>query len=272
MLRKNQNGFRRNRSTTSQILTIRRILEGVRAKNLQATLLFVDFTKAFDSIHRGKMEQILLAYGLPKETVAAIMILFRNTKVKVRSPDGDTEYFDIVARVLQGDTLAPYLFIICLDYVLRISIDKIRENGFELTKKRSRRYPAKTITDADLALLANTPNQAETLLHSLERAAADIGLHVNAHKTEYMCYNQTGNITTLDGASLKLVDKFTYLGSSVSSTEKDIDTRLTKAWTAIDRHSIIWKSDLTDKMKRSFFRQRLYRLYRYCSMDALHGR
>ena len=102
----------------------------------------------------------------------------------------------------------------------------------------------------DLALLAKTPNQAETLLHSLERAAAGIGLHVNAHKTEYMCYNQTSNIATLDGASLKLVDKFTYLGSSVSSTEKDINTRLTKAWTAI---SIIRKSDLTGKMKRSFF-------------------
>ena len=85
--------------------------------------------------------------------------------------------------------------------------------GFELTNKRSRKYPAKTITDADYAddivLLANTPNQAETLLHSLGRAAAGIGLHVNAHKTEYMCYNQTGDISTLDGASLKLVDKFT---------------------------------------------------------------
>ena len=63
----------------------------------------------------------------------------RNIKVKVRSPDGDTEYFDIVAGVLQEDTLAPYLFIICLDYMLRTSIDKIRENGFELTKKRSRK-------------------------------------------------------------------------------------------------------------------------------------
>ena len=184
-------------------------------------------------------------------------ILYRNTKVKVRSPAGDTEYFDIVAGVLQGDTLAPYLFIICLLNVLKTSIDKIRENGFELTKKRSKRYPAKTITDADyaddLALLANTPNQAETQMHSLERAAAGIGLHANAHKTEYMCYNQTSNITTLDGASLKLVDKFTYLGSSVSSTEKEIDTRLTKAWTAIDRLLIIWKSNMTDKMKRSFF-------------------
>ena len=228
ILRKNQNGFRRNRSTTSQILTIRRILEGVRAKNLQATLLFVDFTKAFDSIHRGKMEQILLAYSIPKETVTAIMILYRNTKVKVRSPDGDTDYFDIVSGVLQGDTLVPYLFIICLDYVFRTSIDKIKENGFELTKKRSRRYPAKIIIDADyaddIAILANAPAHAETLLHSLERAAGGISLHVNAYKTEYMCLNQTGNISTLGGSSLKLVDKFTYLGSSVSSTEKDIDT------------------------------------------------
>ena len=89
-------------------------------------------------------------------------------------------------------------------------------------------------------------------MYRLERAAAGIGLHVNALKTEYMCYNQTGDISTLDGTSLKLVDKFTYLGSSGPSTEKDIDTRLTKTWTAIDKLSIIWKSDLTDKMKRSF--------------------
>ena len=57
------------------------------------------------------------------------MILYRNTKVKVRSPDRDTDYFDIEAGVQQGDTFAPYLFIICQDY--------------SLTKKRSRRYPEK---------------------------------------------------------------------------------------------------------------------------------
>ena len=81
--------------------------------------------------------------------------------------------------------------------------------------------------------------------------------------TEYMCYNQTGDISTLDGISLRLVDKFTYIGSSVSSTEKDIDTRLTKAWTAIDRLSIIWKSDLTDKMKRSFFQAAIVSILLY---------
>ena len=148
------------------------------------------------------------------------------------------------------------------------------KNGFELTKNR---YPAKTITDADYAddtaILANTPNQAETLLHSLERAAAGIGVHVNAHKTEYMCYNQTGDISTLEGTSLKLVDKFTYLGSSVSSTEKDIDTGLTKAWTAIDRLSIIWKSDLTDKMKRTFFHAAVVSILLYgCTTGTLTKR
>ena len=249
--------FRRNRSTTSQILTIRCILEGVRAKNLEATILFVDFSEAFDSIHGGKMEQILLTYGLPKETATAIMMLYKNTKAKARSPDGDTDYFDVVAGVQQEDTLAPYIFIICLDYVLRTSIDKTKDNGFKLTKERSRRYPSQTITDAnyadDIALRANTPAQAETLQQSLKRAAAGIDLYVNANKTEYMCFIQRSDISTLNGSSLKLVDKFAYLENSVSSTETDINTRLAKAWTAIDRLSVIWKSDLTDKIKRSFF-------------------
>ena len=73
------------------------------------------------------------------------------------------------------------------------------------------------------------PAQAESLLHSLEWAADDIGLHVNTDKTEYMCSNQRGNISTLNSSSLKLVDKFTYLGSSVSSTENDINMWLAKA-------------------------------------------
>ena len=110
------------------------------------------------------------------------------------------------------------------------------------------KVPSKTITDVeyadDIAFLANTPDKTETLLCSLERAAAAIGLPVNAHKTEYMYFDQTVGIPTLNGSSLKLVDKFTYLGSSVSSTETDINTRLAKTRTTIDSLSVIWKSDL----------------------------
>ena len=81
----------------------------------------------------------------------------------------------------------------------------------------------------DLALLANAPAQAETLLPSLEQSAVGIGLHVNANKTEYMCFIQTGYISTQNGSSLKLVHQFTFLGSSVSSTDSDINTCLAKA-------------------------------------------
>ena len=102
--------FKEIRSTTSKILTIGRILEGMHAKYLKDTILFFDFCETFDSIHRGKIEQILLAYVLTKETIAAIMMQYKNTKVKLRSSDEDTEYFDIVSGMLQGDTLAPYLF------------------------------------------------------------------------------------------------------------------------------------------------------------------
>ena len=100
--------------------------------------------------------------------------------------------------------------------------------SYQLVYLEARRYSVHTTTDADYAdnipLLANTPAQAETLLHSLEQAAAGTGLHVNANKTEYMCFNQTGDISALNGGSLKLVDKFTYLGSNVPSTETDINT------------------------------------------------
>ena len=113
----------------------------------------------------------------------------------------------------------------------------MKDNGFKLAKEKSRKYTAPTISDAA---------QVENLLQSVERAAAGLGLNVNADKMEYMCFYQRGDISTLKGGPLKLVDKFTFLGSCVSSTEKDINTRQAKALTAIDKLSVIGKSDLTD--------------------------
>ena len=84
------------------------------------------------------MEQILETYGIPNEIIKAIMTMYKNIQVFVRSPDGDAEFFDIIAGVLQGDTLAPYLFIIVLDYVLR-NLDQNKNLGFTLRKQLSRR-------------------------------------------------------------------------------------------------------------------------------------
>ena len=70
---------------------------------------------------------------------------------------------------------------------------------------------------------------------------------------EYIYFNQSGDISTLNGGSLKLVDKFTNLRSSISSTENNINMQLAMAWTTINRLLGIWKSDLSDKIKHNFF-------------------
>ena len=114
-----------------------------------------------------------------------------------------------------------------------MSIDLMKENGFKLKKARSRRYLAETFTDTDytndITLLANTPTQAKSLLHSLEQATGGIVLHETTKRTEYICFNQKGDISSLNGGSLKLEDKFIYLRSSISSTENNIRMRLAKA-------------------------------------------
>ena len=115
----------------------------------------------------------------------------------------------------------------------------MKENDFKLAKERTKRQPAHIIKDMDyaddIALLANTPTQVEVQLHSLERAGGGIGLHIHADKIEYTCFNQKHNISTLNGSPLKLVDKFT---SNSLSTDIDMNTRLAKAWTAIDHMEV----------------------------------
>ena len=100
-----------------------------------------------------------------------------------------------------------------------------------------------------MALLTNTPTEAESLLHSLEQAAGGIGLQVNTDKTESMCVNQKGSISSLNGGSLKLADKLTYLKSSVSFIKM---TSICNVWTSIVRLSIKGKPNLSIKIKRIF--------------------
>ena len=96
----------------------------------------------------------------------------------------------------------------------------------------------------DLALLANIPDQTESLLHYLEQVTVGIGLYLNTNKTEFMCFKQANY--ALHCKPLKSVDQFTHLGSNISSTKSDVNTLQVKAWAAIDRLSIMWKSNHSD--------------------------
>ena len=131
-----QAGFRKSRSTLSNILALRRLIEGMKQKNMALAMIFVDFSKAFDSINRRQMFLILKAYGFPKEIVEAIAIIYHNNTAAVITPSGLTEYFAVLTGIFQGDTLAPLLFIIVIDYVLRKAYKALDDPGIEIVKRR----------------------------------------------------------------------------------------------------------------------------------------
>ena len=139
-----------------------------------------------------------------------------------------------------------------------ISFDKIESKGLLLTPRLSSRYPAKYITDLDfaddIALPSNTVEDAEALLHALEEAAAYVGLHCNATKTEYTSSAANPLICSRFGETIKHVTDFKYLGSYIMNSEKDFKTRKALAWVACNKLDKIWKSNLSKMLKINLFR------------------
>ena len=262
VLRRHQNGFRPGRSTASHILSLRRILEGATAKNLPAVMTFIDFRKAFDSVHRGILMKILRAYGIPDKLVDLIERTYTDTLAKVMTPEGLTEAFRILAGVLQGDTLAPYLFIIVVDYIMRTAMGNLEEPvGFTIRPRQSRRHPAEKLADVefadDVALITDTIKEAQTFLLSLEDAARSVGLHMNEGKTKYLFVNTPrpvpAPLVSSKGCGIEEVEDFVYLGSWIASSEHDFLVRKAKAWAACHRMRTIWQSDMRRDLKINLF-------------------
>ena len=125
--------------------------------------------------------------------------------------------------------------------ILRKAPDKSNELGFTLAKRKSKRYPAMKITNADyaddLAVLADVLKDATFLLHSIERTAKEIGLYLNADKTEFICFNEDASegMRSLNGEKIKQVDDFKYLRSYSTSTKHDVNIGLGKAWDSLNQ-------------------------------------
>ena len=240
-------------------MALRRIIEEAKEHNLPAILMFIDFKKAFDTIHRGKMLKILKAYGIPPRLLGAIDSMYKDTFAKVLTPDGETDWFRLLAGVLQGDTLAPFLFIIVLDYTLCKAIEgRETELGFTIKPRQSRRHPAQCQTDLDFAddisLLSDSISKAQKLLDLVQVECKKIGLKINASKTKFIALNSADNIKLMAGPEeeIERVEDFKYLGSHVMSSSKDIKVRKGKAWKALNDLSKIWKSDIARQVKARF--------------------
>lgn len=272
-LRKNQAGFRPGRSCIQQIHILRRVMDGAQVQDIPLYLTFIDFKKAFDSINREMMFAILRHYGIPSKIVDAIRVLYDQSTSRVFVNGETSKEFKITTGVLQGDVLAPFLFIIVIDY-----LSKQAEGEFGYITHIANKQPQATTTISlrsktkenkgreqqenrklcdlefadDIALLENEMARSQQQLDAFSSNAAKIGLQINASKTVQMILNpskddeNTASIVH-NGENIEKVEDFKYLGSYVRSTEKDLDARIALTWAAFDKMRSILTSEKLDK-------------------------
>ena len=245
-LRNNQAGFRAGRSCAQQVHILRRIMEAFQDFQLPLTITFIDFKKAFDSINREVMFSVLRHYGIPDKLVKAIGVLYNNSKSAVMVDGNISEPFQVTTGVLQGDVLAPFLFIILIDYMLQMAT-KDTNSGVLTHPRQSRRYPAKVLNDLDfaddIALLESSIPRAQSQLTRTAAAAEDLGLVISVPKTEFMTVNCNPQPTLeVYGKPINHVSDFKYLGSMMASSYKDLTRRKALAWSTFWKLERIWRS------------------------------
>ena len=160
-------------------------------------LLFVDFTKAFDSIERDAMFKILRVDGIPPKR-SVIKEMYNHTSAVVLTPYGPTWIFDVTVGLLQGDTLAPFLFIMVFDYVMRPALTE--EDGVTLQRRMSRRHPAQKLSDLsyadDITVAADSLQYALGILSRIEETARKVSLLINSSKSKVRAHTSSSKRTT----------------------------------------------------------------------------
>ena len=239
--REEQAGFRKGRGCIDQIFTLRNIIETCAEWNTPIHINFIDFQKAFDSIHRSTLWKILRSYGIPPKLVTIISKFYENFEACVAVDNKTTEFFKIGTGVRQGCILSPILFLLVIDWVMRKTNDRPRGLNFGVSG---------VLEDLDfaddLAMLSSSTEHLQTKTDRLVMFAKQVGLFINVKKTEVMNISKApAQPIKIEGNEVKQVNKFTYLGSVISSengAKADIETRLNKARIAFKSLKIIWRS------------------------------
>ena len=239
-LRDHQAGFRRDRSCTDEIATLRIIVEQSLEWNSLLYVNFVDFHKAFDSLHRDTLWQLLRHYGIPAKRTRIIKESYEGMACQVVHGGQLTHRFDVRTGIRQGCLLSPFLFLLAIDWVMRQMTDGQR-NGIQWTLWTQ-------LDDLDftdhLALLSHNQHQTQNKTTSLASHASQVGLHIHLNKTKILKINASSReAVKLGDNNLEEIETFTYLGSVINQqggTDADVKTRIGKARASFLALKNIW--------------------------------
>ena len=241
-LRQEQAGFRKGRGCIDQIFALKNIVEQCIEWKTPLYINFIDFKKAFDSIHRETLWTILRSYGIPDKIVTLIKCFYTDFECAVLLNNKTTEWFAVKSGVRQGCIISPILFLVVIDWVMRKTTSDQRRG---ITWSMFSTLEDLDFAD-DIALLSSKQDHMQEKTNRLSHYASQTGLQINAKKTQEMRLNTTSNTRLVtEGMEIEQVDNFTYLGSIVSTqdpTQKDIKSRLAKARSAFQRLRPVWKS------------------------------
>ncbi|VDO19666.1 unnamed protein product [Heligmosomoides polygyrus] len=213
-LREEQAGFRNGRSCCDQIFTLRNIIEQCLEYRYPLHINFVDFKKAFDSVHRESLWEILKLYGVPTTFVEIFRSLYQNSMCCVKTTLGNTSYFEVTTGVRQGCVLSPLLFNVALDFVMRRTTAEVQEG---IPWFRGRLMDLDFVDD--IAVFAEENDKLQRITERLSQEAGNIGLRISPEKSKVMCVGIASprDAIYIGSDRLEVVNSFTYLGSMIAN-------------------------------------------------------
>lgn len=253
-----QCGFRANRGTADMMFSARQIQEKCREQNRDLYMVFVDLTKAFDSVSREGLWKLLSKVGCPDKIVNIIRSFHDGMMVRVQDQGNTSDPFPVTNGAKQGCVMAPFLFVMVFSAMLLDTFKncdkgvmiRFRKDGgvFNLQRLKARTkvwfmLVRELLFADDCALMAYTQSDAQSIVNDFSRAASRYGLTISIKKTEVLFQPRPGapphdSVIMIGDEQLKAVDKFCYLGGVLSQNARiddEVTARIGKASAAYGR-------------------------------------
>ena len=264
-LRNEQAAFRKGRGTSEQVFILRNILEQCAEWQAPLYINFIDFKKAFDSVVRDKLWNILGHYGIPKIFINIIRKMYEGSTSCVVEGGKTTEWFEVKTGVKQGCVMSGFLFITIIDWIMRNTNVKSRGIRWRFTS---------ILEDLDyaddLALVSSRYVDIQEKTSRLYEVARYTGLNVNTAKTKTLRMNcKSNDAVVIQNKEVEDIESFVYLGATLDKTggtETDIKRRLALARNAFSSLCQVWKSaKYSTKTKLRIFNSNVIAVLLYCA-------